>query len=105
MSTRTVKQDRPTIVRMRPCQRKRLSARRRGRPSHSRIQIDTLQRAIRRYIVAREHVSPGLPPRDIQQFPFPPSIRGRFRDSDDVLRLEIKLFVDCCGIVVQRLDY
>lgn len=54
--------------------------------------------------VTRKHVPPGLLPRFIQQLSRPPPILRCLRYSDDIPRLEIKLFVDRCSVVVQSFD-
>ena len=50
-------------------------------------------------------MSSRLPPRIVQQLPAPPPIFGRIRHRNDISRLEIKLFVNRRGIVVQRFHY
>ena len=54
--------------------------------------------------VAREDVSPGLPPALVEQLAAPPPVFGRRGDSDDIALLEVKLLVDRRAVVVHSLN-
>lgn len=55
--------------------------------------------------VAREDIPTLLPAILIQELAAPPTIFRCSSDSNDIACLEIKLFVDSRGIVIQRFHY
>lgn len=54
--------------------------------------------------VAREDVATWLSAGFIQQFTSPPSIFGSRSNCDDVVRLEVKLFVNRCLVIIKCFD-